>query len=42
MYILGINFTTHDSAVSLVKDGEIIYAAEAERFNREKHTKKIS
>lgn len=41
MYILGINFTTHDAAVSLVKDGEIIYAAEAERFNREKHTKKF-
>jgi len=37
MLILGISAFYHDSAVSLIKDGEIIFAAQEERFSRKKH-----
>ncbi len=37
MLILGISAFYHDSAVSLVKDGEIVFAAQEERFSRKKH-----
>jgi len=37
MYILGISCFYHDSAAALIKDGEIIAAAEEERFSRKKH-----
>ena len=37
MRILGISAFYHDSAAALVKDGEIIAAAQEERFCREKH-----
>ncbi|MCM8783064.1 MAG: hypothetical protein NC909_01520, partial [Candidatus Omnitrophica bacterium] len=37
MYILGISCFYHDSAACLVKDGEILYAAQEERFTRKKH-----
>ena len=37
MLILGISAFYHDSAVCLVKDGEIIFAAQEERFSRKKH-----
>ena len=37
MYILGISAFYHDSAVALIRDGEIIYAAQEERFTRKKH-----
>ena len=37
MLILGISAFYHDSAVSLVKDGVIVYAAQEERFSRKKH-----
>lgn len=37
MNILGISCFYHDSAASLVKDGEIIAAAQEERFTRIKH-----
>lgn len=37
MYILGISAYYHDSAACLVKDGEIISAAQEERFTRKKH-----
>jgi carbamoyltransferase len=37
MYILGISAFYHDSAASLIKDGEIISAAQEERFTRKKH-----
>lgn len=37
MYILGISAYYHDSAVCLVRDGEIIAAAQEERFTRKKH-----
>src|SRR5512133_1607031 len=40
MYILGINAVYHDSAACLVKDGEVIAAAEEERFTRKKHAKR--
>lgn len=37
MYILGISAYYHDSAACLVKDGEIVAAAQEERFTRKKH-----
>lgn len=36
-YILGISAFYHDSAAALVKNGEIIAAAQEERFSRKKH-----
>ncbi len=36
-YILGISAFYHDSAATLVKDGNIISAAQEERFSRVKH-----
>ena len=37
MRILGISAFYHDSAATLVRDGEIIAAAQEERFTRKKH-----
>ncbi len=37
MYILGVSAFYHDSAACLVKDGEILSAAQEERFTRKKH-----
>lgn len=37
MYILGISAFYHDSAAAILKDGEIIAAAQEERFSRKKH-----
>ena len=37
MYILGISCYYHDAAACLLKDGEVIVAAEEERFTRIKH-----
>jgi carbamoyltransferase len=37
MYILGISAFYHDSAACLIKNGEIIAAAQEERFTRKKH-----
>ena len=37
MYILGISAFYHDSAACLLKDGEIVAAAQEERFTRTKH-----
>ena len=37
MYILGISAFYHDSAACLIKNGEIIAAAQEERFTRIKH-----
>src|ERR1043166_8836395 len=37
MNILGLSAFYHDSAASLVRDGEIIAAAQEERFTRKKH-----
>ena len=36
-YILGISAFYHDSAACLLRDGEIIAAAQEERFTRKKH-----
>ncbi|OGO19276.1 MAG: hypothetical protein A2Z15_01890, partial [Chloroflexi bacterium RBG_16_50_11] len=35
--ILGISAFYHDSAAAIVRDGEIIAAAQEERFSRKKH-----
>jgi carbamoyltransferase len=37
MYILGISCFYHDSAVALLRDGELVAAAMEERFTRKKH-----
>jgi carbamoyltransferase len=37
VYILGISCYYHDAAASLIKDGQLIAAAEEERFSRIKH-----
>jgi len=37
MYILGISAHYHDSAACLLKNSEIISAAQEERFTRKKH-----
>lgn len=40
MYILGINAAFHDSAACILKDGELLAAAEEERFTQKKHGKR--
>jgi carbamoyltransferase len=40
VHTLGINAVFHDSAAALVRDGEIVAAAEEERFSRIKHAKR--
>lgn len=40
MYTLGINAVFHDSAACIVKDGELLAAAEEERFTHVKHGKR--
>src|ERR671926_403663 len=37
--VLGVNAVFHDPAAALVVDGEIVAAAEEERFSRRKHGK---
>ena len=37
MKILGISAYYHDSAAALLQDGEIVAAAQEERFTRKKH-----
>ena len=37
MHILGISAYYHDSAAAIIKDGDIIAAAQEERFTRKKH-----
>jgi carbamoyltransferase len=37
MFVLGISAFYHDSAAALVQDGEIVAAAQEERFSRKKH-----
>ena len=37
MYILGISAFYHDSAAAIIKDGDIIAAAQEERFTRKKY-----
>jgi carbamoyltransferase len=40
LYTLGINAAFHDTAACLVKDGQVLAAAEEERFTRIKHGKR--
>ncbi|MBD9735010.1 carbamoyltransferase, partial [Streptomyces sp. H28] len=40
MRILGINALFHDPAAALVVDGQVVAAAEEERFSRRKHGKR--
>lgn len=40
MYILGINAAFHDSSACLIKDGNLLAAAEEERFTHIKHGKR--
>jgi carbamoyltransferase len=37
MYILGISCFYHDAAAALIQDGQLVAAAEEERFSRKKH-----
>jgi len=37
IFILGISAYYHDSASAIIADGEIIAAAQEERFTRKKH-----
>ncbi|MFN2168891.1 MAG: carbamoyltransferase, partial [Anaerolineae bacterium] len=37
MYILGISCFYHDSAAALLQDGQLVAAAQEERFSRQKH-----
>jgi carbamoyltransferase len=37
MIILGINETSHDASVSLIKDGQILFAGHAERYSKQKN-----
>jgi carbamoyltransferase len=41
MNILGISGFYHDSAAALVKDGDIVAAAQEERFSRKKHDERF-
>ena len=41
MNILGISAYYHDSAAALIRDGEIIAAAQEERFSRKKHDERF-
>ncbi|WP_432573106.1 carbamoyltransferase family protein [Kineococcus sp. SYSU DK005] len=40
MRVLGVNAVFHDPAAALVVDGEVVFAAEEERFSRRKHGKR--
>lgn len=37
MKILGINETTHDASLSLIENGEILFAGHAERYSKQKN-----
>jgi carbamoyltransferase len=37
MKILGINETSHDASISLIEDGNILFAGHAERYSKEKN-----
>jgi carbamoyltransferase len=41
LYVLGISAFYHDSAAALVRDGEILSAAQEERFTRDKHDQSL-
>ena len=37
MIILGVNETSHDASLSLIKDGKILFAGHAERYSKQKN-----
>jgi carbamoyltransferase len=37
MIILGVNETSHDASLSLIKDGEILFAGHSERYSKQKN-----
>lgn len=37
MIILGVNETSHDASLSLIKDGDILFAGHAERYSKNKN-----
>jgi len=37
MIILGVNETSHDASMSLIKDGEILFSGHAERYSKQKN-----
>lgn len=37
MIILGVNETSHDASVSLIKDGDILFAGHSERYSKNKN-----
>lgn len=37
MKIIGVNETTHDAAIAVIEDGEILFAGHAERYSKEKN-----
>ena len=41
MNILGISAFYHDSAAALVRDGDIVAAAQEERFTRKRHDERF-
>ena len=41
MNILGISAGFHDAGVSIVRDGEILYASHTERYSKKKHDKDL-
>lgn len=41
MLVLGVNCLYHESAACLIRDGQLVAAAEEERFNRRKHGKQV-
>jgi carbamoyltransferase len=42
MKILGINCLNHDAAISVVEDGEVLFAAHSERYSRKKNDKYLN
>ena len=42
MRILGINCLNHDASISVIEDGEILFAAHAERYSRKKNDKYLN
>ena len=42
MNILGISAGFHDAGITLINDGEIVFAAHAERYSKRKHDSEIN
>lgn len=41
IYILGLSYHYHDSGVALLKDGEVVFAAQEERYTRKKQDERF-